>query len=898
MCRRRHFLIQSLIANLAIIAIALTSYFSTSAVSGSSNSWTRTGPVVGTVDALAISTSNPSIVYAGITSSTGGFGQTSTSGIYKSTDGGSNWTRSGLIGKSFFSLAVDPTDPDKVYAGTRSSGVYKSTDGGTSWSGPFIGNSDIFSLAVDPNQPSILYCSPIGQGLLKSIDSGVTWNLISSGSNLLSINSIAIDASNSNIIYLSGGTTPSRGVYKTTNAGVDWVVSNTGIPNSTNSVTALTLSPSNNSILYAAMGSDVYISTNAAANWTKRSAGLPNSSITNIAIDPSNASIVFAATSGQGVYKTVDGGLNWTSAGLNTIGVNTLNIEGSNSLKLYAGTRGGGVVKTIDGGLNWQQSTNRPNGNVTEILIDPSNPAIIYANNSDTLSKSTNHGKDWSFTNLQNHINVLPGFPTHRVVVDPTNPSTLYLGVDARGVFKTTDGGITWNQVFSQNLIVDALAIDPVTPTTLYLATGSVFLFKSVNAGGTWTQLNFPGLITALVVDPINPSIIYAGTGFGVMKSTNGGASWSFTALLNSGGLNPDIVSLVMDPSNPAVLYAATRSLGAFKTINGGTSWNSVFSDAGGNVLSFAIDSSAPTTVFAGTGQGVYQSSNGGLTSIALTTGWPSPGQPAMALAFDATSRNLYAGTPDGVYIYQVSASPGPTPTPTPPPTFTISGRVTFGGLGLGNVTVGVSGHAFAVLETDANGNYSLTNLAQGGSYTIWASRPNYVFSPQTFTFTNLNESQTADFAASITPGMPILISEETSTRALAFDSVFWTREPFKLNQVIPFGSDSRTRVILFATNFDLLPDETASDVTATAEDASPRLYPLVVEAVGVHPELSWLRYVVVRLHDDMGNIGDVLIRIKVHNMFSNRVRIGMGHTGGGPPDDQGAVPTPGRPPG
>jgi hypothetical protein len=401
-----------------------------------------------------------------------------------------------------------------------------------------------------------------------------------------------------------------------------------------------------------------------------------------------------------------------------------------------------------------------------------------------------------------------------------------------------------------------------------------------------------------LTIDPTNPSIVYAGTSFGVSKSTNGGASWSMTSLINPGSSNPYIVSMVIDPTNPSVVYAATYNGGAFKTINGGTTWNSVFSDVAGHVLSFAIDVSTTTTVFAGTEQGVYQSTDGGQTSTALSVGWPSPAQPAMALAFDATGRNLYAGTSDGVFVYQITATPTPTPTPSPTPTFTISGHVASGGFALSNVTVLLSGNTFAMLQTDANGNYSFTSLAQGGSYTIKPFKTNYVFSPQSLTFASLSGDQTADFAASVAPGVPILISEETSTRALALTSVSWTREPFQLTSLISSGADNRTRVMLFAMNFDLLSGETASAVTATAEDAAHQVYPLTVESVGTYPGLSWLRFVVVRLNDDMGDIGDVLVRIRIHGKSSNRVRMGIGHTGGGPPDDPGAIPTPGRPPG
>jgi hypothetical protein len=102
---------------------------------------------------------------------------------------------------------------------------------------------------------------------------------------------------------------------------------------------------------------------------------------------------------------------------------------------------------------------------------------------------------------------------------------------------------------------------------------------------------------------------------------------------------------------------------------------------------------------------------------------------------------------------------------------------------------------------------------------------------------------------------------------------------------------------MLFAMNFDLLPGENISLVTADAEDASHHIYPLTVEYVGKFPGFDWLSCVIVRLNDDMGDIGDVLVRLNVRGVSSNRVRMGIGHTGGGPPDDPGAVPTLGRQP-
>lgn len=132
----------------------------------------------------------------------------------------------------------------------------------------------------------------------------------------------------------------------------------------------------------------------------------------------------------------------------------------------------------------------------------------------------------------------------------------------------------------------------------------------------------------------------------------------------------------------------------------------------------------------------------------------------------------------------------------------------------------------------------------------------------------------------------PELISEAASTRAIALESVTWMREPFPPTQSIPFGTDNRTRIMLFAKNLDLLTGEDASVVKAEAEDASRRRYALTVEYVGKVPGFEWMSSVIVKLHDELGDVGDVLIGITLRGVPSNRVRVGIGHVGGGPPDD------------
>ena len=139
----------------------------------------------------------------------------------------------------------------------------------------------------------------------------------------------------------------------------------------------------------------------------------------------------------------------------------------------------------------------------------------------------------------------------------------------------------------------------------------------------------------------------------------------------------------------------------------------------------------------------------------------------------------------------------------------------------------------------------------------------------------------------------PVLISHPDSTRAIAFDTVTHRREPFTTTALIKFGSDSSTRIMLFALN---VPTQTAADLTADAEDSAHTLYQLPVEYVGAVPDNPWASSVIIRVPQNLPAVGDVLVRIKYRGIASNRVRVGIGEIGGGPPDDANAIPTPGLP--
>ena len=152
----------------------------------------------------------------------------------------------------------------------------------------------------------------------------------------------------------------------------------------------------------------------------------------------------------------------------------------------------------------------------------------------------------------------------------------------------------------------------------------------------------------------------------------------------------------------------------------------------------------------------------------------------------------------------------------------------------------------------------------------------------------------------------PILYSvSAASTRAIVLESVSLVSEPFSLNMETNFNSsDPQTRISLFGTDFQFLQGETASSLTADAQDGAGNLYSLKVEYVATVPGFDGVYMVVLRLNDSMpSNLGDVLVRVNLHGMASNRVRVAIGQIGGGPTDDacgqaQCGTPAPATPPG
>jgi photosystem II stability/assembly factor-like uncharacterized protein len=294
-----------------------------------------------------------------------------------------------------------------------------------------------------------------------------------------------------------------------------------------------------------------------------------------IAIDPQNASVIYAVASSR-LYKSTNSGDNWSAVtgGLASASISVLAFNPQNSATIYAGGYSG-LFGSTDGGMHWIASgLAKP---IEALVINPLNPAIVYALSYDGVFKSTNGGMSWIVANngISNKI-------AQKLVIDPKNTEILYAGTRLGGVYKSTNGGASWSAInngLPNNMddTIDALAIDPKAPATLYVKVYNHGLYKSTNGGASWNASGLTNIagIDVLAIDPQNPTILYAGGG-GVYQSTNSGTSWA-----NLAGPLLACTALAIDPAEPWRIYAGGYYGGVWTYVAGRSSLDITMSSSG-----------------------------------------------------------------------------------------------------------------------------------------------------------------------------------------------------------------------------------------------------------------------------------------------------------------------------
>ena len=567
--------------------------------------------------------------------------------------------------------------------------------------GPNNVGGRVLSIAVDPSNSNNVWAGAASGGLWKSTTAGIgasAWTYVNTGYPTVSISSIAINASNTNIMYIGTGevgsiygraqigtpgarSTYGMGILKSTNGGSTW--SQTGLTFTFPQITAIQkvlLNPQNPNTVYAATTEGVYKSINAGSTWSVSNSVLMSM---DIVINPSDTTVLYAShgqrnsTANPGLYKTTNAGTSWTllSGGLpaSNFGRTGLAISPTNPQVVYAGIANAsssqilGLYKTTDGGTSWtlKSGTNYVNGqgwydNV--VAVHPVNPETVYCAGLD-IYKSVNGGSTLTQQTVWflGYDHVVPAGgpegPTnyahadhHAIAFDPNNSNIIYHGCDG-GIFASMDGGTTFSgrnggfittqfyNGFANAETDGSIALGGLQDNGTVKYLGNMSWDKTYGGDGGWCA-----------IDPTNSNVLYEEYVYlAISKSTDGGTNWfNSSSGLPSGNssLNNFIAPFVLSPSNPNILYGGSTAV--YKTIDGGNSWTATNGGADLNGIPIAcigVSYKNSDTLLAGTGSGaigatplfqIFRSTNGG-TSWANVTG-SLPNRYPTDISFDPNS--------------------------------------------------------------------------------------------------------------------------------------------------------------------------------------------------------------------------------------------------------------------
>jgi photosystem II stability/assembly factor-like uncharacterized protein len=668
--------------------------------------WTKT-PGTGLTshnfaNAMAVDPSNASVVYLG-----------HFFGFFKSVDGGNNWSAvntAPLSSTSVFSIVFDPSTPSTIYLGA-SSGVFKSTDSGSTWitqnNFGIPGTPNVRALAINPTAPLTIYAGTFGNGLFKSTNGGGVWTAMNNGmggGSPTNVSAVVIDPANPSTIYTGHGSTPGAGgINKSTNGGASWTPL-TNVPNAGVNAIAAT-----SSAVYAAINNaGVIKTTNGGSSWTNVNTGLWSSSVLSLVKHPTDAALLYAGTIGSGFQDAFVTKLNSSGSGLlfstllggsrDEIG-NGIAVDGSGNIAVvgqtsssnfplanavrstvtFNGNCGTGFVTRLNPAVpSYAFSTYLGGGNcdiANSVATDGSGNVYVTGRTSSTdfpianafqpalagtqgdsdvfVTKLTTGGALIYSTYLGGSTGSETGFgiaadssgnayvtgstsSSNFPTVNPIQPTNSGSNADvfvtkfnSQGsalVYSTYLGGSGFES--GRGIAVDSANNAYVTGSSssveFPLVAGALRtkspVYKSIDGAASWSNDNYGftgGSITSMVVNPTQPSTVYVGTHTGVFKSTTGGRTWS---AVNAGLISPNVAALVIDPLTPSTLYAATlgsvSNRGIYKSIDGGISWNRRINGiVNPDILSLAIDPVTPNTLYAGVQSGggsrIYKSTDG-----------------------------------------------------------------------------------------------------------------------------------------------------------------------------------------------------------------------------------------------------------------------------------------------
>ena len=344
---------------LGILLVLLTP--ATPAAAGAD--WVQTGPEGGPVSALALAPSRPETLYAAFD----GF-----EGIFKTLDGGASWVQ---VGAEYADvLAVDPADPNRVYAGT-SSGVDRSEDGGVTWTPTPLPDEGVDAIAIDPVDSRIVYTSTAA-GLFRSEDEAHSWKRIVPGNIYGAIWALALDPSHSGILYAGLW---EKGLSKSTDGGESWNPIGDDRFRSERLIW-IAVSPVDSDLLWAATTDHVWKSVNGGLTFTTVLTPYGDGYV-KIVLDPDDPSIAYVTDSAS-IARTQNGGATWElfDDNVSRTRYEDILIDPERRSTLYAATRAG-IARSVDAGRSWtlENTGAEPGRDGQSLAFDPSEPETVFA---------------------------------------------------------------------------------------------------------------------------------------------------------------------------------------------------------------------------------------------------------------------------------------------------------------------------------------------------------------------------------------------------------------------------------------------------------------------------------------------------------------------------------------
>jgi photosystem II stability/assembly factor-like uncharacterized protein len=637
-----------------------------------------------------------------------------TGGVLKTVDGGFNWTAIGdaLPNINAGDLAVDPGAPLTVWLGTGEPngghnnfpgrGVYRSTNGGADWTFMGLeGSASIGRIAVDPSDGQRVFVAAQGsyfgpnpvRGLYRTENGGATWVRVLAVTDSAGATDVVIDPSNPSRMLAAtwervrrpnGGTHlfgPGSGIWRSLDGGTSWTKlgAANGLPNpATTNVgrIGLALCPANPNVAYAVItnGSNViglWRTLDFGTTWANRDSDLEIQAggggfswyFGQVRVAPDNCDRVYPLD--VTFFRSNDGGLTFPVKYGYTgsppdfhVDHHALAFQPGNPHVLLEGNDGG-ISRSTDGGVSWAKIPGLPLTQFYEIGLDLSNPHRLYGGTQDNSTVRTLAGgtSDWD---------VIFGGDGFYVNVHPTNPDLIYAESQFGNLGRSPDGGFNWVDVTPPGSGADRtnwstpVKLDPVDPDILYY--GSQRLWRSPDGGDNWAAVSGDltgwvsgavlGTITTIGVSPSDHHVVWIGTDDGrVWRGVETAGVFAWTNV-TSAPLPPRWVTRVVphptDATRAWVTFSGLKWQDAeshvFATTDAGASWT----DVSGNlpnvpVNGMTVDPADPNVLFVGTDLGAYYTDDGGGIWNYLSPDLPLV--PVYDLAIHPTARYLAVGT-------------------------------------------------------------------------------------------------------------------------------------------------------------------------------------------------------------------------------------------------------------